>query len=126
MTNPFESDEWVEVSDENGKKSAMRHLGTVRFAGKTYFVLGAVREGDEGEVAEGALMLVRQDQTPDGAQEYVLANDANEIEHMVGRFVMDSLLEEMAAPQEEEQTWPCGQNHRPGEFCCCGMSEYLQ
>lgn len=38
----------------------------------------------------------------------------------------NSLLDEIGELSEEEAAWPCGENHRVGEFCFCGQSEYLQ
>ena len=69
---------------------------------------------------------MRQDCTPDGAQEYVVTEDENEIEQVFGQYVMETLLDEIGELSEEEATWPCGENHRAGEFCFCGQSEYLQ
>ena len=50
----------------------------------------------------------------------------NEIEQVFGQYVMETLLDESGELSEEEATWPCGENHRAGEFCFCGQSEYLQ
>ena len=41
-------------------------------------------------------------------------------------FAIESLLDEIGEVSEGEETWPCGENHRAGEFCFCGQSEYLQ
>lgn len=40
--------------------------------------------------------------------------------------MIESLLDEIGEVSEGEETWPCGENHRPGEFCYCGQNEYLQ
>ena len=61
-----------------------------------------------------------------GEDEYVITEDEHEIEQVVGRYVIESLLDEIGEVSDEEETWPCGENHRPGEFCYCGQNEYLQ
>ncbi len=61
-----------------------------------------------------------------GEDEYVITEDEREIEQVVGRYVIESLLDEIGEVSEGEETWPCGENHRPGEFCYCGQNEYLQ
>ena len=61
-----------------------------------------------------------------GEDEYVITEDEHEIEQVVGRYVIESLLDEIGEVSEGEETWPCGENHRPGEFCYCGQNEYLQ
>ena len=43
--------------------------------------------------------------------------DESEIEQVFGQYVMESLLDEIGELSEEEATWPCGENHRAGEFC---------
>ena len=93
MTDPFEHDdaEWVEICDADGKRSSMRLLATIGFSGKNYYVLGAEREGEDGEIQHGILLL-REDQTVDGVQEYVIADDESEIENVVGRFVMHLIV----------------------------------
>ena len=67
-------------------------------------------------------MLVRQDCTPDGADEYVITEDEREIEQVVGRYVIESLLDEIGEVSEGEETWPCGENHRPGNFVIAGKT----
>lgn len=120
--------ELVEISDASGNKAEMRRLATIEYSGKLYYVLGAVHEEDEldGWADEDRLLLIRQDRTPDGAKEYVVAQDESEIEQVFGQYVIESLLDEIGELSEGEETWPCGENHRPGEFCYCGQSEYLQ
>ncbi|MDO5299100.1 MAG: DUF1292 domain-containing protein [Clostridia bacterium] len=127
MTNPFENEdeEWVEISDANGKKAALRHLATIRYGEKTYFVLGAIKESEDGD-GEGGFLIVRQDETLDGAQQYVVASDEDEIESIVGDFVMHAILSQLDAGQEDDGTCSCGLPHVPGDFCCCGQPEYLQ
>ena len=39
MADPFENDEWVEISDDNGHKTALRHLATIM---KTTMAVSAV------------------------------------------------------------------------------------
>ena len=130
MTDPFEHDdaEWVEICDGNGKRSSMRLLATIGFAGKNYFILGALHENEDGETEHG-LLLLREDQTIDGAQEYVVADDESEIENVVGRFVMQSIVkmvETTMTEVSEEETCPCGIKHGPDEFCFCDNPDYLQ
>ena len=125
MTDPFdtEDEEWVEICDSDGKCSPMRHLATVSFSGKVYHVLGSV-DGDD----EHGLVLVREDHTVDGAQEYVITEDEHEIEDVVGRFVMQSVMRmiEHAMQEAHSEECPCGMPHRPGEFCFCTDPNYLQ
>ena len=98
--------ELVEISDAEGNRAEMRRLATVEYSGKLYHILGAVQE--------------------DETDEYVITEDEREIEQVVGRYVIESLLDEIGEVSEGEETWPCGENHRPGEFCYCGQNEYLQ
>ena len=125
MTDPFETEEeWVELCDSNGKRASMRHLATISFSGKVYHVLGSAEEDEEN-----GLLLVREDRTVDGVQEYVIAEDEHEIEDVVGRFVMHSvmrMIERTMQETSEGQICPCGMTHRPGEFCVCDDPEYLQ
>ena len=86
----------------------------------------AVQEDETDDFSDDGLVLVRQDCTPDGADEYVITEDEREIEQVVGRYVIESLLDEIGEVSEGEETWPCGENHRPGEFCYCGQNENLQ
>ena len=133
MLDPFEEeefdieDEWVEISDIDGRKASMRHLGTVRVDDRTYHVLGATREGEQ---AEKALMLIREDKTSDGANQYVIEGDEQEIERVVAHFVMYAIREHL---QDEYETFDdegfvesCGCTHMPGEFCYCDDPAYLQ
>ena len=57
---------------------------------------------------------------------YHILGAVQEDEQVVGRYVIESLLDEIGEVSEGEETWPCGENHRPGEFCYCGQNEYLQ
>jgi len=137
MTGPFDEDEffddeWVDVYDVAGHKASLRHLATIRCNEKNYMILGAVREGFE---EKGALMLVREEQTVDGATEYVIANDEHEVEHVIGQFVMHILAEHMEELPPElsheftdlpEMDDACGCVHLPGEFCYCNDPDYLQ
>ena len=118
--------ELVEISDAEGNRAEMRRLATVEYSGKLYHILGAVQENETDDFSDDGLVLVRQDCTPDGADEYVITEDEREIEQVVGRYVIESLLDEIGEVSEGEETWPCGENHRPGEFCYCGQNEYLQ
>lgn len=126
MTDPFETEdeEWVELCDSDGRRSSMRHLATISFSGKVYHVLGSADESDAND-----LLLVREDRTVDGVQEYVIAEDEHEIEDVVGRFVMQSvmrMIERTLQETEGEQICPCGSSHKPGEFCFCDDPSYLQ
>lgn len=116
-------DEWVEISDANGNKAALRHLATIQCDGKSYSVLGKLRGSHEL-----ALMLVREDMKLDGDSEYVMVRDEQEIEHVVGRLVMRMLMQLLALEHAEadDAVGPCGMRHAPGEFCCCEDPEYLQ
>ena len=131
MTDPFEleDEEWIEICDSEGKRSAMRLLATISFSGKTYYVLGAVSDDADGEPEHG-LLLLREDQTIDGAQEYVVADDESEIENVVGRFVMHAIMNMVASATPEQiegdETCPCGTKHAPGEFCVCDQADFLQ
>ena len=127
MELPEYEHEWVVVSDGSGKTVTMRYLATVEYSGKTYFILSNTENEDTFEFAdESSLLLVREELTPDGALEYVVAHEEEEIEQVFGQYVMDSLMEEIEDPCETEETWACGENHCCGEFCYCGESEYLQ
>ena len=130
MTDPFELDdaELVEICDADGKRSSMRLLATIGFAGKNYYILGAEREDDENG-SERGLLLLREDETIDGAQEYVIADDETEIENVVGRFVMQSIMSMVTQSlheSAEEKPCPCGMKHSAGEFCVCDNPDYLQ
>ena len=116
----------VVISDAEGKTAEMRHLATVEYSGKLYHILGSIQEDEADEFMKDELVLVRQDSTPDGADEYVITDDEHEIEQVFGQYVISSILDEIGELSEGEETWPCGENHRPGEFCYCGQNEYLQ
>ena len=84
--------ELVEISDASGRKVEMCYLATVEYSGKLYHILGTVHEDEADEQMENdRLLLVRQDCTPDGAQEYVVTEDENEIEQVFGQYVMETL-----------------------------------
>ena len=131
MTDPFDNDEllledeWVELSDLEGHKASFRHLATIGIDEKVYMVLGAMRE-DADE--PGALMLVREDETVDGANQYVVVRDKAEIEFVVRRFVMRLLTAHMdeEIQEEEPRSGACGCMHRPWEFCFCDNPAFLQ
>ena len=120
----FDDEEWVEICDASGRRSAMRHLATLSVSGKTYFVLGSVDE-EQGE--PDGLLLVREDETVDGVQEYVVADDEKEIEDVVGRFVAHTITRIVEQAAEDAQAdCACGMKHAPGEFCACNEPELLQ
>ena len=135
-----EEEEWVEISDGEGHTAALRHLATVRDGEKTYHVLGAFTPKGDGEEGEGGFLLIREDATADGAQEYVVASDENEVERVIGSFVLQAMALFAASQDEDDEEdgvdWqdempetemcPCGEMHAPGEFCVCGQSELLQ
>lgn len=131
MSDPFDKDElllddeWVELCDLEGHRASFRHLATIGINDKTYMILGvAFNEADE----PGALMLVREDETMDGTKEYAVVNDKQEAEQVIGRFVM-RLLTAHLDNEDDEPEIPqndCGCRHKPGEFCFCGDSAYLQ
>ena len=116
----------VVISDAEGKTAEMRYLATVECSGKLYHILGSIQENETDAFTDDELVLVRQDCTPDGANEYVITDDENEIEQVFGQYMLSSILDEIGELSEGEETWPCGENHRPGEFCYCGQNEYLQ
>ena len=131
-----EEEEWVEISDGEGHTAALRHLATVRDGEKTYHVLGAYASQENGDEQEGGFLLIREDATADGAQQYVVASDGNEVERVIGSFVLHAIALFAAAQDEEEdeaygepqeaERCACGEAHAPGEFCVCGQSELLQ
>lgn len=131
MTDPFDKDElllddeWVELCDLEGHRASFRHLATIGLDERVYMILGTAQDGIE---EPGALMLIREDETVDGVCQYVVVNDKEEIEHVVGRFVMRLLTSHM---DEEDIAVnglenPCGCSHRAGDFCFCDDPTYLQ
>ena len=131
MTDPFDKDElllddeWIELSDLEGHKASFRHLATIGIDERVYMILGAMRDGVE---EPGALMLIREDETVDGTNQYVVVKDKQEIELVVGRFVMRMLTAHMdeEMPDEELHGSSCGCRHRPWEFCFCDDPAFLQ
>lgn len=124
-----EGEEWVEISDGEGHTAAMRHLAAVRVGEKLYHVLGALAPADGGQ-GEGGLLLVREDDTADGAKEYVVTSDEQEIASVVGSFAARvaelAALDEDGDEAEEDALCACGERHAPGEFCFCDDPELLQ
>lgn len=129
MTDLIDQEGWVEIRDSDGHKAALRHLATIRHGEKTYFMLGAIQEEEDGTL-EGGFLLVRAEQTPDGEPEYVVEQDREEIERVVNGLVMQTLLANLQGDGEEfageEEISDCGMHHGPGEFCYCGQPEFLQ
>ena len=131
MTDPFDKDEWllddewVELCDLEGHRASFRHLATIGLNERVYMILGAARDGMEDP---GALMLIREDETVDGVCQYVVVNDKQEIEHVIGRFVMKLLTAHMDEEDfaENDDECACGCKHRIGEFCYCDDPAYLQ
>ena len=91
MTDLIDQEGWVEIRDSDGHKAALRHLATIRHGEKTYFMLGAIQEEEDGTL-EGGFLLVRAEQTPDGEPKYVVEQDREEIERVVNGLVMQTLL----------------------------------
>ena len=126
MTEMFETEEeeWVEISDDDGRKAALRHLAMVRDGQKVYHILGAFTPKGDVE-GEGGLLLVREDETADGAQEYVLTSDESEVERVIGSFVLHTLAlvtaseadDDEESEENRQQLCACGEYHAPGEFC---------
>lgn len=135
MTDPFDQDEllledeWVELCDQEGRRASFRHLATIGMRDKLYMILGDMREGME---EPGALMLIREDETADGVNQYVVVNDKKEIEFVVRSFVMRLLTAHMDENMDEKSLdreldgSACGCRHRPGEFCFCDNPAFLQ
>ena len=143
MTGPFEEDEffedeWVDIYDVEGRKASLRHLATVRLSGKTYMILGEMQDDLQDK---GRLVLVREDQTVDGAREHVIVHNESEIEQVIGHFAMNLLMDhldqlppgiadelsQMELDFQDEMPFNgCGCSHRAGEFCFCDDPTYLQ
>lgn len=119
-----EAEDWVEICDEHGQKTAFRRLATITHAGRTYFVLCSIPE-DEDDSSEGALLLLREEATVDGVKQYVIARDEKEIERVIGSYILEELFDCMDFSPKDDFC-VCGRHHRPGEFCFCGIEEYLQ
>ena len=98
--------ELVEISDASGRKVEMCYLATVEYSGKLYHILGTVHEDEADEqIGNDCLLLVRQDCTPDGAQEYVVTEDENEIEQVFGpvsdEVFENSIYQDIRTAQED-------------------------
>ena len=117
-------EEWVEISNIEGKTASLRHLATVNVEEKVYYILGAIREF-EGKT-EKALMVIREDHTADGALQHVIANDEHELERVVAHLVGHALSEHLNNISFDQEEDPCGCKHLPGEFCYCDDPAYLQ
>lgn len=129
MTDPLkneeENEEWVEISDGQGRKAALRHISAIHCGEKNYHLLGAVREGDGDE---GGLLLVREDHTNDGKREYVVVHDDEEIGDVLNSLLSQvlSVFHAECLGMEPEEA-PCGVHHHGAwEFCFCDEPEYLQ
>lgn len=134
MTNPFKSDEWVELSDGEGNKAHIRHVATIEQGETTYLVIGAVRESEEGTVRSG-FVLVREVKVSEDSADYIVEQDLEAIERVVSDDVAQTILEQIQEAYEEkleemddlEDDLPaCGMAHGPREFCFCGRPEFLQ
>lgn len=130
MFNSFgNDDDWLEVSDGDGRKASMKHLATVQFEGKNYMILGAVKENAEGE-PEGGVLVLREENASDRHKIGVIERDREKIERIIGTFIMKTIAEHIAGeedffdlPQEESA---CGMTHLPGEYCVCCDPNFLQ
>ena len=111
--------ELVEISDAEGNRAEMRRLATVEYSGKLYHILGAVQEDETDDFSDDGLVLVRQDCTPDGADEYVITEDEREIEQVVGRYVIESLLDEIGEVSEAAKTTGRGNFVIAGKTSIC-------
>jgi len=128
-SEPFDDEEaseeeWVEISNIEGKTASLRHLATVKIDERIYYILGAMREF-EGKT-EKALMVIREDLTMDGALQHVIASDEHELEQVVEHFVGHALGDRLMHLDDDSQVGDCGCRHLPGEFCCCGDPAFLQ
>ena len=132
MTDSFDEEElyaeeeWVEISDIEGRKASYRHLATVRMDDLVYHVLG--------EEKKKSLMLVREEKMADGASQYVIASNEHEVRRVVERFVMHAIEAHLQEHEEELQdgfvgegmSEACGYRHVAGDFCYCDDPVYLQ
>lgn len=127
MSKPFGvEEEWVEICDATGKKSAMRFLATVQHDGKNYFILCAA-DPDESSDADENFMLIREECTVDGEYEYVIAVDEDEIGSVVDTYIAHALFEFLEENIHiADDSSPCGIRHHAGEFCACDIPELLQ
>lgn len=121
-------DEWAEVSDIQGRKATFRHLATIQCDEMTYHVLGAIREERPNQ---RALMLIREEETADGALQHVIVNSEQEIEYIIGQFVARVLEQHINEASEYDEMMDdmqdaCGCIHKAGEFCYCDDPAYLQ
>lgn len=132
-------EEWVEICDIEGRRLSMRHLVTLNVGGKTYMLLA---DDEVGRPGMSALMLVREERTADGAQEYVISVDDQEIERVMERVAEGMFAMRMEAVDQDfsdfsdflpeaDEAFPdedgvCLSAHSPLEFCYCGDPNYLQ
>ena len=132
MSDPFENEdfdsveEWVEINDADGRKAALKHIGTVDLDDKKYYVLGAVSLSDEGRGEEGGLLLIREDESRGEVHQYSVVADEKEIENVVGSFVLRALMEELSSFGQDEAKCECGFPLEFNCFCACDDPEYLQ
>lgn len=132
-------EEWVEICDIEGRRMSMRHLVTLSVGGKTYMLLA---DDEVSRPGMSALMLVREERTADGAQEYVVSVDDQEIERVMERVAEGLFAMHMDAAEQDFSDFPdfmsdaddvfpdedgvCLSAHSPLEFCYCGDPNYLQ
>ena len=60
--------------------------------------------------------------TPDGADEYVITEDKREIEQVVGRYVIESLLDEIGEVSEGRKPGPAAKTTGRGNFVIAGKT----
>ena len=130
MFDSFNNDgDWFVVSDDDGRESSMKHLATVVHNGKTYVILGAVKDGPSG-APEGGILLLREEYVSENQKVYSVERDRSIAEHIIGSFIMRTLAEHFAqnmdSCDEPDSQSACGMNHLPGDFCYCDDPQYLQ
>lgn len=130
MFDPFgNDDDWLEVSDIDGHRAAMKRIGSVQLDGETYLILGAVKESSTGE-PEGGILVVREKLMQGNQQAYVVEHSREKIERIVGTFIMRTISEHMVQEEEfadmPDEFFNCGMQHAHGEFCFCNDPQYLQ
>ena len=128
MTDPFDrEDEAIDSVDEEREHPVFQQLAKLKVGSKIYMILGAEQKTEDEHLRQIRLLLVRRDDEDENVREYVVCDDEKEIEDVVELFVAESLQSiARQAVQEAGDTDGCILEHAPGEFCYCGMPEYLQ
>lgn len=133
MLNLFGTDEeWVEIQDDEGRPTAMRHLATIEFQERLYHLLCAVRENNATQ-GEAGLLLIREEISADGTKRLLMMQDDEEITRMLGGFMLHTILERASSQEpssefslDEMKKPSCGHAHAPDEFCYCDDPRFLQ